>query len=810
MERMKYDDGSRVATLLGGMSLDLRYVLRGLRRSPALFAIALLTIALGVGANTAMFSIVRGVLLRPLPYAESERLTSLWPEKRWSISMLEDVRERITSFDGIAAATGANYTLTSGDAPPEALNVAIVTPGYFDVLGVRAWAGRTFMEGDDVAADGYVVLLGYDFWQSRFGGDPDVVGRTIDLGGGGTQSRTVVGILPPEFTPPAGNPQVWAPVITQSGMPGFYGSYGMRVIGRLRSGVTAGQASAELRGLVPELTPLHPTQFRDIRYSPVDVVPLLDNIVRDVRPKLLILMGVVGFILLIAASNVANLLLARATGRQRDVGLQMALGSSRRRVARQVLMESTVLGLLGGLAGAASALLALPLIRRYVAEQLPRDSAITVDPSVLLFALGLSLLAGLIFGAIPALRAMQQEPAGLLREASRGSSQGRRAGRANDALVVVEVALSLVLLAGAGLMLKSLSQLTTVDLGFDAADVTSMQVSLPAGRYPEAEARGVVWNALFERALAVPGVTAVGAISDLPLGGSSSGIPYTVEGQPVPEGASYQVVSERAVTPGYFAVMRIPLLRGIMLDGAVPEQLLVNETFAAQHWPGEDPMGRRVLDSSGEEFGVIVGVVGDIRQMDVSERPAAEIYYHAAAAGWANGYMTVRGAGVTPQTIVTALREVEPLLTVQRLRAMPDVVRANLGDAHFFARLFAGFAALALVLAMIGVYGVMSYGISRRMREIGVRIALGATAPVVLRAVLTRALLPVAIGIAVGTAVALVSMRILSSLLYEVSTADPWVLAAVALLMGLVGAAGAIIPATRALRVDPLTVLRGD
>jgi putative ABC transport system permease protein len=810
MERMKYDEGSRVATLLGGLSLDVRYVLRGLRRSPALFGIALLTIALGVGANTAMFSIVRGVLLRPLPYAESERLTALWPEKRWSITMLEDVRERITSFDGIAASTGANYTLMSGDAPPEALIVAIVTPGYFDVLGVRAWAGRTFMEGDEVAADGYVVMLGYDFWQARFGGDPDVIGRTIDLGGGGTQSRTVVGILPPEFTPPMGSPQVWAPVITQSGMPGYYGSYGMRVLGRLRPGVTAAQASAELRTLVPELTPLHPTQFRDIRYSPVDVVPLLDTIVRDVRPKLLILMGVVGFILLIAASNVANLLLARAAGRQRDVGLQMALGSSRRRVARQVLMESTLLGVLGGLAGAASALLALPLIRRYVAEQLPRDSAIVVDPAVLLFALGLSLLAGLIFGAIPALRAMQQEPAALLRESSRGSSQGRRGGRANDALVVAEVALSLVLLAGAGLMLKSLSQLTAVDIGFDAADVTTMQISVPAGSYPDPEARGVLWNALLERAQAVPGVTAAGAISDLPLGGSSSGVPYTVEGQPVPEGASFQVVSERAVTPGYFDVMRIPLVRGSMLDGQVPEQLLVNETFAAQHWPGEDPVGRRVLETTGEEFGVIVGVVGDIRQMDVSERPAAEIYYHAAAGGWGNSFMTVRGAGVAPQTIVSALREVEPLLTVQRLRTMPEVVRANLGDAHFFARLFVGFAALALVLAMIGVYGVMSYGISQRMREIGVRIALGATAPIVLRGVLTRALLPVAIGIAVGTVIALISMRIMSSLLYEVSTGDPWVLAGVALLMGVVGAAGAIIPATRALRVDPLTVLRGD
>jgi putative ABC transport system permease protein len=419
----------------------------------------------------------------------------------------------------------------------------------------------------------------------------------------------VIGILPPQFAPPTGSPQVWASVITSSDTDGYYGSYGMSALGRLRAGVTAPQASAELRRIVSDLTPLHPNQFRDIRYSPVDVVPLLDTIVRNVRSKLLILMGVVGFILLIASSNVANLLLARAAGRQRDVGLQMALGSSHRRVARQVLMESTLLGLLGGCAGAASALLALPLIRRYVADQLPRDSAIAVDPVVLLFALGLSLLAGLIFGAIPAIRTMRQPPAGLLRESSRGSSQGRRAGRANDALVVAEVAPSLVLLAGAGLMLKSLWQLTTVDTGFDATDVTTMQVTLPPGRYTDDDARGAVWLQLLERANALPGVTAAGS---------------------------------------------------------------------------------------------------------------------SATCRWA-----------------------------ARAPAYPTPSRGNPSP-------------------------------------------------------LARALLPIAIGIAVGIVGALVGMRIMTSLLYEVSPADPWVFAAVALLMSAVGAAGAAVPAVRAVRVDPVTALRGE
>jgi putative ABC transport system permease protein len=804
---------------MNGLLLDIRYALRSLGRTPGIFLIALVTIALGVGVNTAMFSVVNAVVLSPLPYPSSDRLVSLWPEKFWSVTMLRDAEERVTSYEAISAYTASSYTLL-GDGSAEAVPGGLVSPAHFEVLGVRPRIGGGFIPGDGVSERGPVVVLSHEFWQRHLGGDPGVVGQSIRLAGQGLEQRTIVGILPRDFRPLPSTPEVWVPIIETPGEPGFYGAYGLKVIGRLRPGVTPAQASAELRSLVDEFTPLYPTQFREIRYSPVDVVPLLDTLVQGVRSQLLILLGAVGLILLIACTNVANLLLARAHGRQRQVAVQMALGCSPRRVVRQVLTESLVLGLIGGAIGVAAALLALPVITGFVSDQLPRTADIAINGPVLAFALGASILAGLVFGAVPALRAARAVPGEVMRAtAGRGQSQGRRSGRVNDILVVGEVALSLVLLAGAGLMLKSVWQLTRVDPGFSAENVLTMQITLPPGRYDSLAVREVLRQRIEEQVSAVPGVAAVGSIDFLPLGIGWSGIPYRIDGREPAEEVS-QVVGGRVVNPEYFEVMRIPLVQGRMLG---PEDtgfegenaLLVNERFARQHWPDGGAIGGRILfgDSEGEPIGTIVGIVRDVRQQSLSEPAAPAIYASAAQVGWpTSGVLVVRGVRGVPSRdeVVAALQAVEPEIAPRNVRTMEEVLWTAAANTRFYAQLLTGFAALALLLGIVGVYGVISYAVSQRSGELGVRLALGATARDLLVNVMSRALAPVAVGIALGLGGALVLTRFLASLLFDVHAADPWVLSGVAFLLALAGAAAALVPARRATRISPVRALQGE
>jgi predicted permease len=594
----------------------------------------------------------------------------------------------------------------------------------------------------------------------------------------------------------------------------------MSVVGRLRPSVVPARASAELRGLVAPLTPEHPSQFRPVRHSPVDVVPLLDLMTRDVRTQLLVLLGAVGCILLIACTNVANLLLARAHGRQREVAVQMALGCSPRRVVRQVLVESLVLGVGGGAIGVLAAVLALPLVRDAVADYLPRTTEIGVDAPVLLFALGVSVVTGLVFGALPALHAAGAAPGEVMRAtAGRGQSQGRRGGRANDLFVVAEIALSLVLLAGAGLLLKSLWRLTMVDPGFSAERVLSLQLTLPPGRYDSLDARAALLRRIEERLGALPGVETVGAIDFLPLSGVGNGIPYRVAGQEVPQGGAAQVVNLRTVTPDYFRALRVPLLRGRMLgpedvpvDSAGEGAVVVNEAFARLHWPDGDALGGRILTVGGDPVGRVVGVVRDVRQASLDAAGAPELYVAASQWGWPGGALLVRGSARLPSAsaVTDAVRALEPDMGVRDVRPMADVVRAALDDARFYARLLGGFAAVALLLGLVGVYGVMSYAASRRTREFGVRLAFGATERELLLAVLRRAMAPVAVGVVVGVAGALALGRLLSSLLYDVATADPWVLGGVALLLVVAAGLAALVPAARAARLSPVSALQAE
>lgn len=802
-----------------GIVRDTRYGLRSLARTPAISLIALITIALGVGANTAMFSVVNTVILSPLPYPAPERLVSPWPEKRWSTTMLGDVEERVTSYEAMSLYTSATL-IRLGDGPAEAVSAGLVTPAHFEVLGVSPQIGTGFLPEDGAGERGAVVVLSHRFWQRHFGGDPDVIGRGIRLAGVGQEDRTVVGVLPADFQPLPGVTQaeVWVPIVMTPGQPGSYGAYGLNPVARLRSGVSAEQASQELRALVDELTPIHPTQFRPIRYSPVDVVPLRDSMIREVRPRLLVLLGAVGFILLIACTNVANLLLARAQGRRRQVAVQMALGCSRRRVIRQVLTESVVLAVIGGAVGVAAAFYALPLITTFVGGQLPRSSAIRIDLVVLAFAAAASILAGLVFGAIPAIRAAGSEPADVMRSsAGRGQSQTRSAGRVNDSLVVAQIALSLVLLAGAGLMLKSLWQLSRVDPGFVAANVMTLQVTVPPGRYDSLEVRDILQREVHARLGAVPGVAAVGSISDLPLAGGWTGMPYAIDGQE--PGDDMMVVPAAVVTPGYFDALRIPLARGRMLGpedtGFEPEGavLVVNETFARQHWPEGGALGGRVMDTDGDPIGTIVGIVADIRQQFITDPPAPQIFGSAAQFGWPNsGFIVVRGVRGFPSgdELTRAIHSVEPDIVIRNVRTMPEVMSAGMDNARFYARLLMGFAAIGLLLGLIGVYGVISYTVSRRTGELGVRFALGATPEHILANVMKRAMAPVGIGIALGLIAAIALTRFIAGLLVDVHVADPWVLGGVALILALAGGVAALAPAARASRVSPVRALQTD
>ena len=801
-----------------GLTLDLRQTLRSLRKHATLVSIALLTIALGVGVNTAMFSVVNAVILRPLPYPKPEQLVSLWPEKRWSLGMLDDVRERVSSYAAISAWRDGSYMLL-GDAEPEPVRIAIISAAHFEVLGVSPTMGRAFTAADEQGTGEPSVVLSHGFWQRRFGGDKSVVGRSIRLAGGGAQNRTVVGILPEGFTSRPPNVDAWVPMTTTPNQAGFFGGYGMNVIGRLKPNATAELARAELRRLVPELTPEHPTQFRPIRYSPVDVVPLLEQMTRGIRTQLLILLGAVTFILLIACTNVASLLLARAHGRQREVAIQMALGCSPTRIARQVFSESVVLAVAGGTIGVVTAVLALPLIRNAVTNYVPRAEAIVVDPLVMLFAAGATLLTAVVFGAAPALHASRGSPGDVMRAtAGRGQSQGRGARRVNDLFVVAEIALSLTLLAGAGLLIKSLWQLSRVDTGLDTANTLTMQLALPPGRYDSTDARVALLRQIEERISATPGVETVGAIDFLPLSGSGSGFPYRIAGQDVPAGTS-QVVNTRIVTPGFFRAFRVPLKRGRMLgaqdvrvDTSVFGALVVNEAFARQHWPNADPLGGQVLGATGGRIGQVVGVVADMRQNGMDAAPAPEIYAITTQWGWSGGSLVVRGVRDTPNpdAIRAAIRSIEPNMGLRNVRPMTEVVSEAMSDRRFYARLLTWFAGLALILGLVGVYGVMTYAASRRTREFGVRLAFGATGRDLAVDVLARAMMPVFVGILLGLGGAISLTRVLTSLLYEVRATDPWVLGGVSVMLALAAAGAALVPAARASRVTVVSALQAE
>ncbi len=806
---------------------DLRHAARTLGRSPGFTAAAALTLALGIGANAAVWSVVHAVLLRPLPYPHPERLVLLWENApqvaRTSFSAPDflDYRERLARqdrrgpFAGLAAFNSSGVQL-DGENGPERIRGCTASEGFFPLLGARPALGRTFLAEDHRPGAPPVIVLTDGLWRRRFGADPRIVGRALPVNG---RSATVVGVLPPGFRfsiPGFLNPvEVWTPLALSPG--GDRGGRSLRVLGRLRPGVAPARAGEELAATAALLARQYPATNDGVG---VRLVPLHEQIAGGSRRALVVLLAAVGLVLLTACANVANLLLARAAARRREIAVRSALGAGRWRLLSQLLAESLLLAALGGALGLLFAAWGLDLLVPLGGAELPRADEIGFDGSTLAFAGGAVLLTALLFGLAPALHVARQGPGEGLRDGERGGSGvGRQ--RARRALAVAEVALALVLSTGAGLLIRSFLGLLDTQPGFEPRGVLTAAVSLPKWKYREGPARAAAVAELVARAAALPGVRAAGAIDDLPLDGDRDANSYTVFGQT--EVKNLPEAEVRSITPGYFAAMGIPLRAGRAFtaadSGQVPAVAVVNQALARRSFPGVDPLGKR-LSFDGKEWLTIVGLAGDVRDLALDAPAEPEIYLpHAQApsagmtlvlAGGAAGSSEAGTATGLANAVRQAARTVDRDLVVVRAEPMTGVIGAALAERRFHVLLLGLFAAAAFALAAIGVYGVVSSGVAERTREIGIRVALGAGRGDVLRMVLGQGATLAAAGVAIGTASALALTRLLAGLLYGVGAADPATFAAAALLLASVTLLASLLPATRAANLDPVLALKED
>jgi putative ABC transport system permease protein len=791
---------------------DVRYAARSLRRTPVFTAVAVLTLALGVGANSAMFSVVRGALLRPLPFRDPGRLLLLSYQDRdvWGVAGLLDrhydvMRQGTRAFESIATFATRQATLTrAGD--PARTGMAAVSPEFFAVLGVRPVLGRLFDSSESEGAGAPVAILSETLWRTRFGADSGVLGRTITLDG---TSYVIVGVMPPQFSfpPDAG---LWVPADMRIDPHLVM----MRpVMGRLRPGTTAAQALAELMTLSREFS-LMPDEHRENMVA--RVYPLNTFLVGNAQRSLLVLAGAVAFVLLIACANVANLLLMRGAARRQDVAIRAALGAGRARLVRQLLTESTVLFLAGAAAGVPLAFAGMRgLLALAPAGTIPRTQDIRMDTGVLLFTFGVALVTGLAFGLPPALvvtgrRSIPSPGHGVRTTASRTRLRG--------GLVVAEVALALMLLTGAGLLLRSFQRLRSIDLGFHPEHVMSVTVDLPATTYRTAAAMQSFHDRTLAALSRLPATAAVGAVNWRPLGAAQIVGGFSVEGQSPPE----FVVSKPAVSPDYFRTMGISVLRGRPFseqdDARAPRVAIVSRAVAQRVWPAADPLGRRISmeeQPQASDWITVVGVVEDVRQERLTQGPVAAIYlpYRQVSGTYSLSHMTFVARTDAPAAsyagaLRATLRDIDPDEPAQALAPLEDLVAAQRLAPLFQARLLAAFSLLALVLAAVGIYGLLAYAVVERTHEIGIRMALGAATGRVIRMILTRTLLLAGLGVILGAGGALAVTRVLSSFLFDTSPTDPVTFCTVAALLLLVAVLAGLVPARRATRVNPVLALR--
>lgn len=798
---------------------DLRIAIRGLRRVPGFAAVVVLTLALGIGANTAIFSVVNGVLFTSLPYPQADRLVIVWEQNLHrgssrnvvSPSNYLDWRDRAKSFSGLAAFTWTGITLTGGN--PEHVEGRGVTPEFFSVLGMTPALGRTFTAEENAPEAARVVILSHGLWQRRYGGDTAIVGRTISVAGGDVR---VVGVMPASFqSMPLGQDQYWEPLGWDPADRERRGRYAM-VIGRLRDGISPDKAQSEMTSIAADLAREHVDFNTGWGAS---VVTLTDQFVGGARPVLFTLLGAVTLVLLIACANVANLMLARTAARRREFAVRAALGASPRRLARQLLTESVLLAMIGGAAGLVLAVWGVNLLVATAPAEVPRLAEIGIDGRVLAVTLAVTLLTGVLFGSPGALGRGADELAPSLHGASHRTTSGADAKRLRGALVVAQVSLSMVLLVGAGLLIRSLQRLTAVDPGFDPAQVLTVGIDLPAATYADAPRRSAFYAELLRRARAMPGVQSAAMIDFLPLGGPGSATSFTVVGRPAPAPGQVPVADIRVADPQYFRAMRIPLRAGRIPDQrdapSAPPVVVINETMARSLWPGEDPVGRRVKvnmwdpDAEAE----VIGVAADVRQDRLDGDQRAMIYYPSAQAPTIGMNLVIRTAGPPLELAApmrAAVRDIDVDLPVGQVTTMASLVRSSIADRRFPMFLLTLFALLAVGLAAVGIYGVLSYTVGLRTQEIGVRMALGARTADILGLVLRQGGILVAIGGVAGLGAALALSRVLRGLLYGITSADPATYLAVTLLLALVALGAMALPARRAAGVDPVKALKSE
>ncbi|HET7695400.1 MAG TPA: ABC transporter permease [Vicinamibacterales bacterium] len=798
---------------------DLRYSARLLRRSPGFTAVAVAALALGIGANTAIFSVIDTLLLRPLPYSNPDRIAVVWEhnlprDRRNNVVSPGNFihwRELNQAFTEMSAVSMTFRTTLTGAGDAVELPLQMVSGNLLRVLGVRPALGRDFEPQED-APRAAVALISDRLWRQRFGADPAVVNRTVTMNG---QPTLIVGVMPPGFSILDKNVDVWSTI----GLPPSARTPRGRwicVVGRVKDGVTMAQAQEDMKRVHAELTARFPAFNTGWT---ANVVPLKQQLTGDVRPALWVMLGAVGFVLLIACANVGNLVLARATARQRELAVRAALGADRGRLVRQMLAESLLLSLLGAAAGLGLAWSGLLALRTTVAERLPivRLEQVGINGKVLLFAIAAAVVSALVFGIAPALTSAGAKLTDTLKDGGRSGSAARGA-RVRSAFVVVEIALALILLVGAGLLLRSFVTLLRVDPGFDPARTITVKVSIPTSRYPDAERQQAFFNQLFERFDALPGVIATGSTSFLPMAGLGAATGFAIVGQPRPPAGQEPVTDVRVVANNYFKAMGVPVLRGRAFDardnGTGVRRVIVNQALANRHFRGQDPIGKSIIVSWNDEApDEIVGVVGDVRQQDLETEPRATIYWPPGRFTYPFATIAIRTAG-DPRSIVSAavdaLHQIDPNVAAADIRTMEDVLDTSVAQRRLTMMLLAGFAGLALILAAVGIYGVIAYSVTQRTQEIGIRMALGAQRGAVMRLVLGEAMTLAAVGLAAGAGGAWLLTRLMQKLLYGVTPSDPLTFATVAAALALVAAAAAAVPGLRATRVDPVVALRAE
>lgn len=810
----------RKTHMMADLWLDLRYGWRILMKNPGFTAVAVIALALGIGANSAIFSVVNTILLRPLPYKNPDRLAMLWeeathlgfPKNTPSPANFIDWRNQNTVFDGMAAMVEQSFNLT-GAGEPERVDGERVSGNLFTLLGVEPQLGRGFRAAEDQPGNEKVVILGYGLWQRRFAGDPAIIGQPLKMNG---QSYTIIGVAPPNFQFPRREDQLWVPVAFSSKEAGERGNHYLRVIGRIKAGITLEQAKAEMQTIAARLAQSYPDY--NMRIGAV-VTPLHEELVGDIRPSLLILLGAVGFVLLICCANVANLLLARAAARQKEIALRLAMGASRSRLIRQFLAESVLLAAIGGGIGLILSSIGMNLLKRLIPQTISQGEAIHIDARVLAFTAGVSLLTGLVFGLVPAMQASHFNVNETLKESGRDSASGRKGNRIRGLLVISEVAVSFVLLIGAGLLINSFVHLRNLDPGFRADHLLTMKLQLPETKYPDKERRAPFYKELIQRVQALPGVESVAVASNLPLTYDGDSIVIAIEGQPDPPPDQRPDVVTRIVSPRYFEAMGIPLTAGRDFSpqdkGDSPPVVVISEKTAHRFWPGQDPIGKRLKPGSTSSQGAwreVIGVVKDVRQNNFVAEPKLQMYlpYEQTNAFPPNA-LAVR-ASVDPLSLGPTVRrtvwEVDKDQPVSDIRTMTEVVSEALARQRFSMTLLGIFAALALVLAAVGIYGVMSYAVAQRTHEIGIRMALGAQRGDVLKLTIGQGLRLVAAGVAVGLASAFILTRVMSSLLFGISATDPLTFLAISLVLSGVALLASYVPAVRAMKIDPMLALR--